>query len=252
MTAWDGEGAASAPLAGFRRAARLLALGLLAIGAAAAWHWKSVLDPLAVTAAIAAYPAAPLGFLAVHVAASLLFVPRTVLAIVAGLLFGVGWGIVWAELGSVAGAAAGFLVARYLATGWFEFRRSARLRPILERVERGGWRAVALLRLIPVMPHSLANYGLGLTRLPLGAYSFGSLIGQLPMTIAYVELGAAGQQAMHGGPGWVEPILIGVAMLSVSLLLPAYSRWRAAGRRSPSREVEPCVPPAPSNAERAG
>ena len=41
-------------------------------------------------------------------------------------------------------------------------------------IERGGWRAVALLRLIPIMPHSLANYGLGLTALPLGAYRDGA------------------------------------------------------------------------------
>jgi len=94
-------------------------------------------------------------------------------------------------------------------------------------VERGGWRAVALLRLIPIMPHSVANYGLGLTALPLGAYAFGSLIGQLPLTIAYVELGAAGERLMTGGTGWIEPTLIGFAALSLSLLFSAYF-----GRRS--------------------
>ena len=148
-------------------------------------------------------------FLAVHIGGSLLFVPRTVLAIAAGLLFGVGWGIVWAAIGSVAGAVAGFLVARYLNAGFVDLSRSDTIRPILERVERGGWRAVAGLRLIPVMPHSLANYGLGLTRLPLGGYAFGSLIGQLPMTIAYVDFGAAGERVMLGAAGWLMPTLIG-------------------------------------------
>jgi uncharacterized membrane protein YdjX (TVP38/TMEM64 family) len=84
-----------------------------------------------------------------------------------------------------------------------------------------------VLRLIPVMPHSLANYGLGLTQLPLGAYAFGSLVGQLPMTIAYVDLGAGGGRLMLGSAGWLEPTLIGLAALSLSLLIPAYSRWRA-------------------------
>src|SRR6266481_3218772 len=227
MTGRDGQVAdLILPMAGLRRAARLALLGLLAAGAVAVWRWRADLDPTTIGAAIDRYPAAPLGFLAVHIAASSLFVPRTLLAIVAGLLFGVGWGIFWAEMGGVAGAAAGFLVARCVGAGLIDHER-APVGPIIDRVEHGGWRAVAVLRLIPVMPHSIANYGLGLTRLPLGAYLFGSLVGQLPMTIAYADLGAGGGRLMLGSAGWLEPTLIGLAALSLSLLIPAYSRWRA-------------------------
>src|SRR5207247_5646377 len=98
---------ADLPLIGLRRVSRLALFAFLAAGVVAAWHWRTILDPAAISAAIARYPAAPLGFLAVHIAASLLFVPRTLLAIVAGLLFGVGWGIPWAAAGRVAGAVAG-------------------------------------------------------------------------------------------------------------------------------------------------
>jgi uncharacterized membrane protein YdjX (TVP38/TMEM64 family) len=202
---------------------------LLVAGAAAGWCWRGVLDPIAITAAIGRYPAAPLGFLAIHIAASLLFIPRTLLALVAGLLFGIGWGIFWAEIGGLAGAVAGFLAARYINSGPIDLEHGPRVRQVLEQAERGGWRAVAVLRLIPVMPHSLANYALGLTHLPLRSYAVGSLVGQLPMTIAYVDLGAAGQRLMLGA-GWLEPTLIGLAALSLSLLIPAFSRWRA--RRS--------------------
>jgi len=227
MTPKIGGAAAAIPLIGMRRATRLVVLCLIATAAMAAWHWRTVFDPNAITTAIGRYPAAPLGFLAVHIAASLVFIPRTLLAIVAGLLFGTGWGIIWAELGSVAGAAAGFLLARYVSPGLIDFQRGSRVRSLSGWVERGGWRAVALLRLIPIMPHSVANYGLGLTALPLGAYAFGSLIGQLPLTIAYVELGAAGERLMTGGTGWIEPTLIGFAALSLSLLFSAYFRRRS-------------------------
>ena len=211
------------PAVGLRRTARLVVLVLLAIGAASVWQWRAILDPTTITAAIGRYPAAPLGFLAVHITASLLFIPRTLLAIVAGLLFGMGWGIVWAATGSVAGAVAGFLVARFVNSDLVDPRR---LGPIVGAVERGGWRAVAVLRLIPVIPHSLANYALGLTRLPLAAYSLGSLLGQLPLTIAYVDLGAAGGRLMRGSANWVAPTLIGLAALSLSLLIPAVARRR--------------------------
>jgi uncharacterized membrane protein YdjX (TVP38/TMEM64 family) len=226
MTPKIGGTAAAVPLIGLRRATRLVVLGLIATAAMAAWRWRTVFDPVGITTAIGHYPAAPLGFLAAHIAASLVFVPRTLLAIVAGLLFGTGWGIVWAELGSVAGATAGFLVARYVTSGLIDFQQGSRVRSLSGWVERGGWRAVALLRLIPIMPHSVANYGLGLTALPLGAYAFGSLIGQLPLTIAYVELGAAGERLLAGGTGWIEPTLIGFVALSLSFPFSAYFRWR--------------------------
>lgn len=214
-------------LASFRRPIRLSLLALLMIGVFVAWRWRAVFDPIEVTSAIAQYPAAPAGFLAVHIAASLLFVPRTLLATVAGMLFGVGWGIVWAELGSVAGATAGLLLVRFVNAGLIDPARSARIGRIFTWVERGGWRAVALLRLVPPLPHSVANYGLALTRVPLSAYAFGSLVGQLPTTIAYVEFGAGGERLLIGGTDWLSPMLIGVGALCLSLLIPAYARWRA-------------------------
>jgi uncharacterized membrane protein YdjX (TVP38/TMEM64 family) len=207
------------------RGGRLLVLGLIVAGIAAAWHWRGDLDPAAISAAIGRSPAAPLAFLAAHVLASLVFIPRTVLAVAAGLLFGMWAGLLWAAIGSVAGAAAGFLVARYLAFG-IALPDGGRFAPYLERTARGGWRTVAVLRLVPVMPHSLANYGLGLTRIPLGPYAFGSLVGQLPMTVAYVELGAAGGRLMLGRAHWIEPTLIGVAALAVSLAIPLLARRR--------------------------
>jgi uncharacterized membrane protein YdjX (TVP38/TMEM64 family) len=209
-----------------RRAVRLAVLGLITLGAAAAWHWRSTLDPTTLAAAIGHYRAAPLVYLVAHIAASLLFVPRTILAIAAGMMFGIGWGIFWAALGSVVGAVAGFLVARCLGAGLVDRWGDRRLHQLSARVARGGWRPVAVLRLVPIMPHSLANYLFGLTRLGLGAYAFGSLVGQLPMTVAYVDLGAAGERLLLGRPDWLAPTLIGATALALSLLIPIAARRR--------------------------
>lgn len=199
---------------------------VLVAGGAAVWQWRAVFEPVAITAAINSYPAAPLVFIAAHTAASLLFIPRTLLAIVAGLSFGIVWGIFWAVLGSMAGAIAGFIVARHLNSGLINIERGSLPGLALDRVERGGWRAVALLRLIPWLPHSVANYALGLTRLRLGEYVVGSLIGQLPMTIAYADLGAAGERLMVGMAGWLELTLVGAVVLGLSMLIPTIARRR--------------------------
>jgi uncharacterized membrane protein YdjX (TVP38/TMEM64 family) len=211
-------------------ALRLALIGLLAVGIVAAWRWRQLFGPAALTGLIAGDRLAPLAYLALHVAASLFFVPRTLLALGAGLLFGMWWGVLWAALGSVAGAVAGFVTARYIHAGFVRRAEPGRIAAVLARAERGGWRSVAVLRLVPLIPHSLTNYALGLTRLRLGAYAFGSLIGQLPMTIAYADLGAAGGHALSGGGDWrrdiLWPSLIGLAALALSLLIPALARRR--------------------------
>jgi uncharacterized membrane protein YdjX (TVP38/TMEM64 family) len=224
-------------------------VALLAGGIVAAWRWRGLFDPLALTGLIGGNSLAPLVFLAVHVAASLFFVPRTLLAVGAGLVFGMLWGIVWAALGSVLGALAGFLAARYLRAGFVGSgfigpagsARSARLAALLSRIERGGWRTVAVVRLVPVMPHSLTNYALGLTRVRVGAYAFGSLIGQLPLTIAYADLGAAGGRALLGAEV-LWPSLIGVAALALSLLFPVVAR-RYQRQAQPTPEAMPAAVP---------
>jgi uncharacterized membrane protein YdjX (TVP38/TMEM64 family) len=218
---------ARAPLSRLRLAGRVMVLGLLAAGIVAVWLNRDALDPNAIRAAIEAHAAvAPLLFLAIHIVASLLFVPRTLLGLVAGGVFDFWWGLVWAATGSVLGAIAGFLIARYVNSGMIDLENLPRLGPVLQRAEAGGWRAVTMLRLIPVIPHSFTNYALGLTRLSLGGYALGSLLGQLPMTVAYVSFGAAGGRAAAGGHDWLMPALVGAAALALSILLPHWQKRR--------------------------
>lgn len=223
----EAKTAAQPRLRALQRAGRIAVVLLLALGIAAVWRWRGLVDPRALTAAIARYPATPLVFLLAQIAASLLFVPRTLLGVVAGLLFGMWWGTVWAALGSLLGAAAGFLVARYVNSGLIDLEGDARIGPFLSRVESGGWRVVAFVRLIPILPHSLVNYTLGLTRMPLGAYALGSLLGQMPLTIAGVALGAAGGRLAGGEAGWLAPSLVAAVALGLSFLIPAFARRRA-------------------------
>lgn len=211
-----------------RQAGRAGLALVMIVGIVVAWHWRAGLDPAALGTRLAGSPTAPLVFLALHIAASLFFVPRTLLAIAAGLAFGMWWGTLWAALGSVVGACAGFLVARYVNAGVIDMRGWARLSRVLGRVEHGGWRAVATIRLIPILPHSLTNYALGLTRIGLVPYAVGSLLGQLPLTIAYADLGAAGGRAMLGTGGWIVPTAIGAAALALSVAIPVIARRRPA------------------------
>jgi|SRR6516162_3250557 len=216
----------TAALTWLRAFGRAALVALVLAGGGFAFAHRGALDAAAIAEALAHYPAAPLVFLLCHILASLVFFPRTVLAVAAGVLWGIWWGTLWAALGSVLGAIAGFLLARSVNRGLVDLENLRRLGPILRRAEGGGWRAVAMLRLVPIIPHSLSNYALGLTRLNLGAYALGSLLGQLPMTIACVEFGAAGERIAAGRADWLVPTLVGIVVLGLSVIVP-----RVVGRR---------------------
>jgi uncharacterized membrane protein YdjX (TVP38/TMEM64 family) len=220
-------------LGNLRRAGQALVALAIVGGIIASWHWRREFDPILLAEVIRAHPAAPLVFLALHLVASLTFLPRTLLGFAAGIVFGVWWGLVWASLGGVIGAVAGFLLARYIHAGLFERARWTRFTALLARAERGGWRTVAVIRLVPIIPHSLANYALGLTRVRLGDYALGSLLGQLPTTIAAVDLGAAGERAMRGSGNWLLPTAIGFGALALTVLIPALVRKRQAQNEAP-------------------
>jgi len=48
---------------------------------------------------------------------------------------------------------------------------------------------VLLVRLIPVFPFALVNYGSAITAIPLRQYLAGTAVGILPATMAYVWVG---------------------------------------------------------------
>jgi uncharacterized membrane protein YdjX (TVP38/TMEM64 family) len=196
--------------------ARVFALLALAAGIAVAIVYHKAIHPTAIRDAIAANPLAPAIFILLQVAASLLFVPRTVLGIAAGLLFGFFWGSVWAIVGSVAGAAAGFALVRWFGvTGVLD--ESPGVGAMVRKAEQGGWRAVTILRLTPV-PHSLANTLLAMTNLSWRDYLLGSAIGMLPMTVAQVDIGASGSAILNGRQ-WMLACLMLALGLAASFLL---------------------------------
>lgn len=202
---------------------RLASLAML-LGAGSFWAARGGLDFLHVQALLRQSSFAPLIFVALHVAFSLLFLPRAVMAIAAGLVFGLWGGMLWATLGSLAGGLSGFCLVRYLAADVIAPSQWPRFRSVVRRVEEGGWRAVAMLRLVPVLPHSPTNYLLGLTSLGTADFALGSLLGQAPMTLAFVQFGTASAQAITDRPGWLWPTLCGVTVLLLSMLPQFWQR----------------------------
>jgi uncharacterized membrane protein YdjX (TVP38/TMEM64 family) len=146
-------------------------------------------------------PWGPVIFVLVYVAATVLFLPGSILTLGAGALFGVVKGSIVVSISATLGATAAFLVGRYLARDWVtrKIEGNPRFKAIDEAVAHEGWKIVGLTRLSPVFPFNLLNYAFGLTRVSLRDYFFASWIGMMPGTVMYVYLGSlAGDLAAVG------------------------------------------------------
>lgn len=119
--------------------------------------------------------------------------PRQILAFTAGSVFGAGAGFVWAMLGSLAGAALGFLLAATIAGDWARRRLTGRWRQLDEFVLGQPFTAVLTLRLLPVGSNTAVNLLAGAAGVNLPAFLAGSAAGYVPQTVIFVLLGSGVQ-----------------------------------------------------------
>ena len=156
-------------------------------------------------------------------------------------------------INAAAGFAYGFFPALALVTvGWmtsavlcWAFGRSV-ARPLLDRwfgperferyegmIERGGVTLLLAVRLIPIVPFSLAGYAAGAARVPLWRFFWTTLVGYMPITALAVYFGTRLE-----GLSLTDPLVFGSALAVIALL--AIGHWivrRQAGRESAAKGV---------------
>jgi uncharacterized membrane protein YdjX (TVP38/TMEM64 family) len=124
-------------------------------------------------------------------AAPFVFAGVCVLATAAGLLFGVGWGSALAVAGFTAGAMIAFAVARGLGRDTVRGWLGERLRVVETVFARRGVEATLVIRLLPVVPFTLANYAAGVTAVKARDFALGTALGLVPSTVLAAVLGDA-------------------------------------------------------------
>jgi len=172
---------------------------------------------------------APLVFIAIYAAGTVLFLPGSVLTLAAGALFGILPGALYSLTGATLGAMLAFLIARHLAGEWVARKTGGRLKQLIEGVEAEGWRFVAFVRLVPLFPFNVVNYALGLTRIPLAAYALASAVCMLPGALAYAWLGHAGRAALAGDADAIRNSMLALAVAAALMFLPRLIRQFKAG-----------------------
>ncbi|MEU5534042.1 VTT domain-containing protein [Streptomyces sp. NPDC020362] len=149
------------------------------------------------------------------------FVPRPLLNLAAGALFGSQLGLGTALAGTVIGAAVAFGLGRVLGQD--------ALRPLLRgrwlkaadgQLSRHGFRSMLVARLFPGVPFWAANYCAAVSRMGWLPFLLATAVGSIPNTAAYAVAGA--RASAPTSPAF----LIAMAVIAVPALAGTVVAWR--------------------------
>ncbi|PAX87706.1 hypothetical protein CLM85_12450 [Streptomyces albidoflavus] len=149
------------------------------------------------------------------------FVPRPLLNLAAGALFGSATGVVAAVAGTVVGAGIAFGLGRLLG--------QEALRPLLRgrwlkaadgQLSRHGFRSMLAVRLFPGVPFAAANYCAAVSRIGWTPFLLATAVGSVPNTAAYVLAGSTAASP-------TSPVFLASAgFIALSALAASVFAWR--------------------------
>lgn len=149
------------------------------------------------------------------------FVPRPLLNLAAGALFGSSLGLGTALAGTVLGAAVAFGLGRVLGQDALRpLLRGRWLRAADGQLSRHGFRSMMAARLFPGVPFWAANYCAAVSRMGWLPFLLATALGSIPNTAAYVVAGA--RASAPTSPAF----LIAMACIAVPALAGAVVAWR--------------------------
>ena len=167
-------------------------------------------------------------FIGIYSIASFAFVPRGLLALAAGAAFGFPSAL-YTYAGALIGETLAFYGGRFFGRGFVQVLLGERLENWESRLGGSGFRTIFVLRLIPLVPCDVINYGAGL----------GSVLAEHGLEV-YL---AAGDGLVDLKPG---PLVFGFGGLVVLGVLPFWLRRRrkAAAQAAEAAEAETNLDPA--------
>ncbi|WP_155056696.1 TVP38/TMEM64 family protein [Streptomyces blattellae] len=149
------------------------------------------------------------------------FVPRPLLNLAAGALFGSELGIAAAMMGTVLGAGISFTLGRMLGQDALRPLLRGRLLKALDgQFSKHGFRSMLAVRLFPGVPFWAANYAAAVSRMGYVPFLLATALGTIPNVAAYVVAGA--RASTPTSPAF----LIATAAIALPALAGVVVAWR--------------------------
>lgn len=136
----------------------------------------------------------PLIYIGLFIILPIFFFPVPVLALSAGLLFGIFYGSLYTIIGVMLNSALMFYISRFLGQGFRDYvRRKLSKKSIAlaatEASSENLFMIFLILRLLPLVSYNFINYLSGMTKISLRSYLLATFIGILPGTFIFINMG---------------------------------------------------------------
>lgn len=131
-----------------------------------------------------------IAFVATYALTVVLLLPGILGTVTAGAVFGFPVGAAAALAGATIGSTCAFIISRAMGRDGAQSLFGSRLSNIDDFIGRNDFTSILVLRLMPIVPFNLLNYGSGLTSVRLSRYVLASVIGMAPATLLATGLGA--------------------------------------------------------------
>lgn len=169
-----------------------------------------------------------LAFIGLYAVVAVTPIPVSVMALLGGVLFGIGEGTLLSIIGATIGCWVAYWIARGLGHSVVMRLLGQHAETVRSRLENGGFLAVSLLRLTPGIPYWPVNYGAGAFRVANREYLLATVLCAAPGQLSLVAVGA-----FVSDPTWFNGVVvvaswIGVLILTVIVFRRLRSQRRAA------------------------
>ncbi|WP_424214915.1 TVP38/TMEM64 family protein [Streptomyces sp. BI20] len=160
------------------------------------------------------------------------FVPRPLLNLGAGVVFGTWFGLLAAVAGTVLGAGIAFGLGRLLGQDALRpWVRGKWLRLADGQLSEHGFRSVLAVRIFPGVPFAAANYCASISRCGWAPFLAATALGTVPNTAAYVVAGATAST-----PG--SPVFLAAfGFIALSAVGAGVVAWRKRHRMTGAAEA---------------
>jgi uncharacterized membrane protein YdjX (TVP38/TMEM64 family) len=165
---------------------------------------------------------APLVLIAMYAVGCVLAIPASLFIIAAGAIWGWLLGGTLAMFGGMLGAMASFYTGRFFGSGEGH-----------PRLRDAGFRSLLILRLLPIFPFAVLNYGAGIARVNSAAFFLSTFLGLIPSNFVFAWSADEIFNGSLDGRGVMMRLLTVAALCIVAVAIPsllAHTMRRRAAR----------------------
>jgi len=168
-----------------------------------------------------------IGFVVLYAIVAVTPIPVTVMAVTAGVLFGVIEGSILSVIGVLIGCWGAYWLARGLGKATVERLLGHHAPTVEQHLQHDGFPAVYMLRLMPGLPYWPVNYGSGAFGVSQRDFVVASGLAAIPGQVSLVAIGA-----FVAEPSVIKGVIVAAAWaIVVVMTVWAYRSWKGKARR---------------------